>query len=254
MIKFFRKIRQNLLMENKTGKYFKYAFGEIVLVVLGILIALQINNWNEHRKERKSEIKYLTNIKLDLQKDIISLNEQINIRKNKVVVTNDLISHINGNQIADINLLAKNVYATLMEERFTPNNGTYNELASSGNLSLIENDSIKQLLLELVELYKNNSFAIEHEAFEYKEYINKSLFRYVDLDRLKPVYYGEKTNAEQNINFEDFNDLFKSLEYKNGLTISNIISKDFIPFYENIKDNSNKIIEIIIKNIEANND
>lgn len=46
MIKFFQKIRQNSLMENKTGKYLKYAIGEIVLVVIGILIALQINNWN----------------------------------------------------------------------------------------------------------------------------------------------------------------------------------------------------------------
>jgi len=55
MIKFFRKIRQNLVMENKTGKYFKYAIGEIILVVIGILIALQINNWNERRKERAQE-------------------------------------------------------------------------------------------------------------------------------------------------------------------------------------------------------
>ncbi len=55
MIKFFRKIRFNLMSENKTGKYFKYAIGEIVLVVLGILIALQINNWNEQRKQRKLE-------------------------------------------------------------------------------------------------------------------------------------------------------------------------------------------------------
>ena len=50
MIKFFRHIRQNLIMENKTGKYLKYAVGEIVLVVIGILIALQVNNWNENRK------------------------------------------------------------------------------------------------------------------------------------------------------------------------------------------------------------
>jgi len=49
-MKFFRKIRQNLLVENKKGKYFKYAIGEIVLVVIGILIALSISNWNEKRK------------------------------------------------------------------------------------------------------------------------------------------------------------------------------------------------------------
>ena len=55
MIKFFRKIRQNLLMRNKSGKYLKYAIGEIVLVVVGILIALQINNWNENRKATINE-------------------------------------------------------------------------------------------------------------------------------------------------------------------------------------------------------
>jgi len=59
MIKFFRKIRQNLLIENKTGKYFKYVIGEIILVVIGILIALQINNWNENRKHKNKKHKYI---------------------------------------------------------------------------------------------------------------------------------------------------------------------------------------------------
>ena len=59
MIKFFRKIRYNLMEQNKTGKYFKYAIGEIVLVVIGILIALSINNWNEERKISSEEHKWL---------------------------------------------------------------------------------------------------------------------------------------------------------------------------------------------------
>ena len=63
MIKFFRKIRQQLLIENKTGKYFKYAIGEIVLVVIGILIALQINNWNEARKQNLKQSIYLSGLK-----------------------------------------------------------------------------------------------------------------------------------------------------------------------------------------------
>ena len=62
MIKFFRKIRQNLLMENKTGKYFKYAFGEIVLVVIGILIALQINNWYGKQVNNDKQDRYLESI------------------------------------------------------------------------------------------------------------------------------------------------------------------------------------------------
>ena len=62
MIKFFRKIRQNLLMENKTGKYFKYAIGEIILVVIGILIALSINNWNTQKNNEQKEKDALTEI------------------------------------------------------------------------------------------------------------------------------------------------------------------------------------------------
>ena len=61
MIKFFRKIRYDLMRQNKTGKYFKYAVGEIILVVIGILIALQINTWNENRKLRNEELKILQN-------------------------------------------------------------------------------------------------------------------------------------------------------------------------------------------------
>jgi hypothetical protein len=72
MIKFFRKIRQNLLMENKTGKYFKYAIGEIILVVIGILIALQINNLNEERKQNRNFRELYTNLLLDLKADSVS--------------------------------------------------------------------------------------------------------------------------------------------------------------------------------------
>ena len=69
MIKFFRKIRQKLLSEGKTGKYLKYAIGEIVLVVIGILIALQINNWNENRKAEIIELGLFKVILKDMKLD-----------------------------------------------------------------------------------------------------------------------------------------------------------------------------------------
>ena len=62
MIKLFRNIRKNLLNEGKTTNYLKYASGEIILVVIGILIALQINNWNEGEKERQEEHLSITNL------------------------------------------------------------------------------------------------------------------------------------------------------------------------------------------------
>lgn len=77
MIKLFRKIRQKLIVENKFNKYILYAVGEILLVVVGILIALQINNWNEQRKINIEEISSLNGFKFDLENDLASLGKVI---------------------------------------------------------------------------------------------------------------------------------------------------------------------------------
>lgn len=81
MIKFFRHIRRSLIQENKMGKYFKYAIGEIILVVIGILIALQINNWNEHRKQVKEENEIIQSFKAELKAKSNQL--KISIERNK---------------------------------------------------------------------------------------------------------------------------------------------------------------------------
>lgn len=77
MIKFFRKIRYDLLEKNKTGKYLKYAIGEILLVVIGILIALSINNWNEWRKDRVKEKEVLVNLVENFQLNMEALESDI---------------------------------------------------------------------------------------------------------------------------------------------------------------------------------
>ena len=73
MITFFRHIRQSLLQQDQVGRYLKYAIGEILLVVIGILIALQINNWNEHRKIKNEERALLTDIITNLKRDSTSI-------------------------------------------------------------------------------------------------------------------------------------------------------------------------------------
>ncbi len=81
MIKFFRHIRKDLMEKNKTGKYFKYAIGEIVLVVIGILIALQINNWNETRKDQHELTNILQNIVTDMSLDTLNLKDNLEYAK-----------------------------------------------------------------------------------------------------------------------------------------------------------------------------
>ena len=94
MIKFFRKIRQNLLSEGKTGKYLKYAIGEIFLVVIGILIALQINNWNEHRKDLAQEQLILKQLRAKYQNNLQQLNEKILMRTQAMSSCNALLATI----------------------------------------------------------------------------------------------------------------------------------------------------------------
>lgn len=88
MIKFFRKIRQNLLNEGKTSRYFKYAVGEIVLVVIGILIALQINNWNKSRIATIQEITLLKNMQQDIELD--ELDIKFNIKYHKQMLKSEI--------------------------------------------------------------------------------------------------------------------------------------------------------------------
>lgn len=247
MIKFFTNIRRKLAAENKIWAYSRYAIGEIFLVVIGILIALQVNNWNIERIDRKSELKFLKNIQLDLEKDLSSLSFLINFRKERIKGDSKIIQQINGAPIEDINEVTKNVVNTIMEQRFSPNNNTYVELSSSGNLNLISNDSIKSLLLELEALYKLNNFGIDHEAFDYREYISKPLAKHVNLEQLTPVYLNEKTIEEQGITTESFKTLFESKEYKNGLYIISLTSKDMITLYEDIDNKSKQIIAMIQK-------
>ena len=92
MIKFFRNIRQNLLMKNQIGKYYKYAFGEIVLVVIGILIALSINNWNEARKNEIKQSILIKNIIEDLRLDSIHINKSLSEVENQKSLVDDLIA------------------------------------------------------------------------------------------------------------------------------------------------------------------
>ena len=92
MIKFFQKIRQNLLSEGKTKTYVKYAIGEIVLVIIGILIALQINNWNEDRKLQNEVLDIYGQIILEMDNDIAELEDNLQMFESLEPMFNEVLS------------------------------------------------------------------------------------------------------------------------------------------------------------------
>jgi len=154
MIKFFRKIRQNLLMENKTGKYFKYAIGEIILVVFGILIALQINNWNERRKIQSNQEKYFTLLKTEAEnnlKEIRKTKNAVSEMKMKQIV---LYKLMNGKRdTVTENYLAESLFDIIANvHRIKYENSALSDLKNSGNLKNVLNDSLRKYLIALEPL------------------------------------------------------------------------------------------------------
>lgn len=147
MIKFFRKIRQKLLTENKFSKYLIYAIGEIILVVIGILIALSINNWNQGRIDKKSESTYLKDIKKEIQNNSSILDYYIKNRlpfKIEGLLAAKKYSEENieiKDTIAFLNTVTKGGMITNGLGILSRN--TYNELLNTGNFQLISKDSIK---------------------------------------------------------------------------------------------------------------
>ena len=144
MIKFFRHIRKNLLMENKIGKYFKYAIGEIILVVIGILIALQINNWNENRKSDIKETQFLKSFKIDLLANKAELNRVI-IKTEITSKSSDSILKFNRGELIAFPL--HSFMGCMMEATgftvYTTQEGTMQDILGSGSLGIIKNDSIR---------------------------------------------------------------------------------------------------------------
>lgn len=156
MIKFFRKIRQNLLSEGKTGKYFKYAIGEIILVVIGILIALQINNWNENRKEKNS-LKILTeNLHNEFTTNLKELEIDLIRMRRKISAGNELLTYF-GKEKIDIPEF--NIDSLLFEvieiPTWNPSTFTLNEIKNSGKLSDIKDVKLKELLYKWERLFED---------------------------------------------------------------------------------------------------
>ncbi len=176
MIKFFRHIRRSLINQNQMGKYFKYAIGEIVLVVIGILIALQINNWNENRKNTEKENKYLSNLNKEIINDSLSLERSwFNNRQKKIKCLELARNYVMGNYSPmDTLLFINNVGFGGINSRasFTASARTYSELVSTGNLSLISDDSIRELI---VQYYDTNYFLdgyLRNIRSDYATYVN----------------------------------------------------------------------------------
>ena len=148
MIKFFRRIRYDLMEKNKTGKYFKYAIGEIVLVVIGILIALQINNWNEVRKSKTKATTILKEIRSDMVKDLEIIEDLKPYWGRQILYFKKVFPSFKPRKeiptFADIDTISQISYSQLFghDMPFRSNTSAFNSMIADGNSDLITNDTL----------------------------------------------------------------------------------------------------------------
>jgi hypothetical protein len=249
MITLFRKFRQRLFTENKLGKYSLYAIGEIILVVIGILIALQINNANDLRKLRVKEVHYLKNIKSDLQINILELDKYIETRTQCIQAANSILEHFEGKPITDpsaFNALGISIYSW---QKFYQSNNTFQELLNSGNLAIIANDSIKNMLLNIESLYKKMKSEEDHFRYDTEVLIYEPLYGLMDLNPLVNNFEYRVTEggSGRNISLSEnhFDDYLKNSNLKNGFVMTILEFNIMNAQMQQMKEMSQKLISLI---------
>ncbi len=151
MIKFFRSIRFDSMEKNKTGRYFKYAVGEIVLVVIGILIALQINNWNESRKASIQEANFLSDLLGDLEKDEAKLADLNHFYLKRIDYLDTLLTYLRNPKrsmgIEKFGMYVEPIYRVDNAPNYST---TFESAKTSGAFN---NFKKKELMKELTQYY-----------------------------------------------------------------------------------------------------
>ena len=144
MIPFFRKIRKKMADDNKPLKYMRYAIGEIILIVIGILIALSINNWNTNKKNKEYERFYIQGIINDIELDIVNLNYAITLDSLKVNSGNYLLNHFKNPTLKKDSILLNHFANSIPISGFNQTDNVFEDLKSSGRLNFLSNDSIRK--------------------------------------------------------------------------------------------------------------
>ncbi|KPM32931.1 Hypothetical protein I595_1358 [Croceitalea dokdonensis DOKDO 023] len=233
MIKFFRKIRQKLLSENKFKKYLIYAIGEIILVVIGILIALSINNWNQKRIQKLEEQTIVKNIHIEYLQNKTRVKIKIKEAELCEAALRQLMKMIGKDEdyIKKQNVDSLLFYA-LDPPIFRPSENTISGLIQSGRLELLQN----QELVDLIYDWGRTMKALTDRTTRFTAKLDNEIWPYLskrysfkDMDAYGPLNWKEKSNLKVNKL-----QIFKEIEFENN-------TDEFLYW---IADNKNLLLEL----------
>ena len=240
MIAFFRKVRQKLISQGRIMRYMTYAIGEIVLVVIGILIALQLNNWNADYQAGKEELKLLSEMRRNLTTDLEDC--YWNIRKQKDLKSSNLavLNHLQNQTPFHDSLVAHYgnlIYSTTQRR----NMSTYDHLKSKG-MDLIRNDSLRR---NITTVYSERYYYIEKMELEYDNayQLNQVI---PQLNSRLILNKGEKQGYPINLD-----ELCQDNEFKGTLRMNSDIRDDMIRHYRGLSVDLEQLIKHIDEELEV---
>ncbi len=234
MIKFFQKIRYDLMEKNKTGKYLKYAIGEIVLVVIGILIALSINNWNEKQKTKIVELKMLKELREDLKFSKTELDTVSFYNKKMVNEYKIIRDYINKDLPYSSRLDSSFAILDTWNMPYLPFTA-YESLKEKG-IDLISNDSLRR---QISNVYEFHLKSLIEDMGKWEWSFNQNTTQRIMVKNIRRDSEFIYDLARPN----DFEKLKKDDEFRNFLSILIPIRSDH---YKQLAENSKVIKELLI--------
>lgn len=245
MIKFFRRIRQKLLSQNKFTNYLFYAIGEIVLVVIGILLALQINNWNENRKDRATEAVYLKELLEDFE---VNLQKSVQVTSRIEEVLPKLTGLLEQSVMEQPTISVDSMNSTFRllntMPAYSSTDRAYNNLIGSGDFKLISNSDIKTEIadyykaLDILKLVQNTHEMQLVNAFQ--PYIMENL----DYQAVIMLRHDNYTLPEP-VEKDRILLLLKDRKFRNIITLKFDILTDLLDLNQNLLINNKKLVNLL---------
>ena len=195
MIKFFRKIRYDLMEQNKTGKYFKYAIGEIALVVIGILIALQLNNWNKESNMTKDLIEPLKALQTEMLENISYLDWRVKRIDKDLENLEYFINVLNTPEPKQIlDTLINNMNKRIDPFSYLPlRKNALSNLFNSGLINHIKNDTLKLDIIDIERGFQLYQLRVDQINSNWEQSLKPYYLENSDLLALRDTIYQKKT-------------------------------------------------------------
>lgn len=173
MIQLFRRIRQKLITEGHLSKYLIYATGEIALVMIGILLALQVNNWNEGRKNRYKEQGFLHKLQRDIEADTSSFSTAIHIINLKEACLRSIHDGTISNFSYDKRASTYDIFLSRFSSLPIVSDNTFTEITSSGNWDIVSNDNLKEQVFNYYRFIRNRTNALQNKFSEWPKLLSE---------------------------------------------------------------------------------